>query len=185
VRAAAQQVRLRPREHLAVLIRCRPVLRSAVAVPHFSTAQSLVRKRLFAKRGVSPARQLGEVESGREAQHPSLLVPVQRKGRCRQQALAPEFGRLATLGHALLDGRGKEQVNGRPVVLVNHPIRYDDQIPELPVKGITIGEHTREILAEHGYTPARIGGLLAGRVVGGPSNANSDGAKAASGAVTA
>jgi hypothetical protein len=92
VRAAAQQVRLRPREHLAVLIRCRPVLRSAVAVPHFSTAQSLVRKRLFAKRGVSPARQLGEVESGREAQYPSLLVPVQRKGAADNKILQPNSG---------------------------------------------------------------------------------------------
>lgn len=76
-------------------------------------------------------------------------------------------------------------MHGRAVVLVDHPIRYDDQIPELRVKGITVGEHTRGILAGNGYTHAQIDGLFARRVVGGPSNAKSDGAEDASGAVTA
>lgn len=76
-------------------------------------------------------------------------------------------------------------MHGRPVVLVNHPIRYDHRIPQLRVKGITIGEHKREVLAEHGYTHAQIDGLFARGVVGGPSNAKSDGAEDASGAVTA
>ena len=35
----------------------------------------------------------------------------------------------------------------------------------LQVKGLKIGEHTREILAEHGYTPERINDLLARKVV--------------------
>lgn len=79
----------------------------------------------------------------------------------------------------------KAEANGRPVVLVNHSIRYDDQIPELRIKGITIGERTREILAEHGHTQAQINDLFARGVVGGPSNTKPDCAKGASGAVTA
>ena len=62
----------------------------------------------------------------------------------------------------------KTEVNGRPVVLVNHPNRYDDQIPELRIKGVAIGEHTRDILAENGYTLAQIDELFARGVVGGP-----------------
>jgi crotonobetainyl-CoA:carnitine CoA-transferase CaiB-like acyl-CoA transferase len=57
-------------------------------------------------------------------------------------------------------------INGRKVVLVNHPIRYDGQTPELRIKGLTIGEHTREILQEHGYTAAQIDDLIARNVVG-------------------
>jgi crotonobetainyl-CoA:carnitine CoA-transferase CaiB-like acyl-CoA transferase len=63
----------------------------------------------------------------------------------------------------------KTEVNGRPVVLVNHPNRYDDQIPELRIKGVAIGEHTRDILTENGYTLAQIDELFARGVVGGPS----------------
>jgi crotonobetainyl-CoA:carnitine CoA-transferase CaiB-like acyl-CoA transferase len=59
-------------------------------------------------------------------------------------------------------------VNGRKVVLVNHPIRYDGQTPPLRVKGLEIGEHTREILAEHGYTDTQIEDLLSRKIVGGP-----------------
>ena len=33
------------------------------------------------------------------------------------------------------------------------------------MKGLKIGEHTREILAEHGYTPDSINDLLARKVV--------------------
>ena len=57
------------------------------------------------------------------------------------------------------------QINDGTVQLVNHPNRYDGKIPELRVKGLKVGEHTREILAEHGYTPDRINGLLARKVV--------------------
>jgi len=63
----------------------------------------------------------------------------------------------------------KIDVNGNPVVLVNHPIRYDDQIPELRIKGIKIGEHTREILAEHGYSREQIEDMICRRVVGAPA----------------
>ena len=63
----------------------------------------------------------------------------------------------------------KTEVAGRPVTLVNHPIRYDGQVPELRIKGCEIGEHTRDILAEHGYTATQIDDLFARRVVTGPS----------------
>ncbi|MEO8133267.1 MAG: CoA transferase, partial [Betaproteobacteria bacterium] len=62
----------------------------------------------------------------------------------------------------------EEDVLGRKITLVNHPIRYDDQVPELRVKGLFVGEHTREILAEHGYTEAQIEDLIARKVVGVP-----------------
>lgn len=64
----------------------------------------------------------------------------------------------------------KTEVNGRPVTLVNHPIRYDGQVPELRIKGYAVGEHTRDILAENDYTAAQIDDLFARRVVTGPSN---------------
>ena len=57
------------------------------------------------------------------------------------------------------------EINDGIVQLVNHPNRYDGKIPELRVKGLKIGEHTREILTEHGYTPERIKDLLARKVV--------------------
>lgn len=63
----------------------------------------------------------------------------------------------------------RTEVNGHPVVLVNHPIRYDGQVPDLRIKGYAIGEHTREILGEHGLTQEQIDGLFARGVVGGPS----------------
>jgi crotonobetainyl-CoA:carnitine CoA-transferase CaiB-like acyl-CoA transferase len=57
------------------------------------------------------------------------------------------------------------RINDGTVQLVNHPNRYDGKIPELRVKGLKVGEHTREILAEHGYTPERINDLLARKIV--------------------
>jgi crotonobetainyl-CoA:carnitine CoA-transferase CaiB-like acyl-CoA transferase len=59
-------------------------------------------------------------------------------------------------------------VNGRKVVLVNHPNRYDGQTPPLRIKGLEVGEHTREILREHGYTDAQISDFLARGIVGTP-----------------
>jgi crotonobetainyl-CoA:carnitine CoA-transferase CaiB-like acyl-CoA transferase len=79
----------------------------------------------------------------------------------------------------------KTDVDGRPVVLVNHPIRYDGQVPDLRIKGYAIGEHTREILAENGYTQAQIDDLFARGVVAGPVNSGSGVGKQASGTVTA
>jgi crotonobetainyl-CoA:carnitine CoA-transferase CaiB-like acyl-CoA transferase len=61
-----------------------------------------------------------------------------------------------------------EEVNGRKVVLVNHPIRYDGQVPPLRIKGLEVGEHSREILSEHGYSDEEIQSLIARNVVGSP-----------------
>jgi crotonobetainyl-CoA:carnitine CoA-transferase CaiB-like acyl-CoA transferase len=97
-----------------------------------------------------------------------------QRQRCASAGLRP--GQLEKPSFRRCDVRCKEQVHGRPVVLVDHPIRYDEQIPELRVKGITVGEHTREIFAEHGDTQAQIDGS---------SNTDPDGAQGASGAVTA
>lgn len=57
------------------------------------------------------------------------------------------------------------EVNGGVVQLVNHPNRYDGKVPELRVTGLKIGEHTREILAEHGYSGAQIDDLVARKIV--------------------
>lgn len=57
------------------------------------------------------------------------------------------------------------EVRGRKIHLVNHPNRYDGQVPALRVLALDIGEHTREILAEHDYSTAEIEGLIASRAV--------------------
>jgi crotonobetainyl-CoA:carnitine CoA-transferase CaiB-like acyl-CoA transferase len=73
----------------------------------------------------------------------------------------------------------EEDILGRKITLVNHPIRYDDQVPDLRVKGLFVGEHTREILAEHGYTDAQIDDLFARKVVGSAAPAAEPAAAAA------
>ena len=60
------------------------------------------------------------------------------------------------------------ELKGRKVVLVNHPLRYDDRVPELRIKGLEVGEHTREILAEHGYTVEQIDDLIERKIVAAP-----------------
>ena len=74
---------------------------------------------------------------------------------------------------------------GARCVLVNHPIRYDGQVPELRIKGYAVGEHTREILAENGYSKAQIEDLFARGVVAGPTNNGSGADKQTSGTVAA
>lgn len=54
----------------------------------------------------------------------------------------------------------KVRVRGRDVHLVNHPNRYDGQVPPVRVLALEIGEHTREILADHGYSAADIDLLI-------------------------
>lgn len=55
--------------------------------------------------------------------------------------------------------------DGTPVTLVNHPIRYDGEVPPLRLKATKIGEHTREILEELGMTAKQIDDLLSRGVV--------------------
>jgi crotonobetainyl-CoA:carnitine CoA-transferase CaiB-like acyl-CoA transferase len=62
-----------------------------------------------------------------------------------------------------------EEIWGRQITLVNHPLRYDDKTPELRVKGTDVGQHTREILGELGIPASQIDDLLRRKVVAEPS----------------
>lgn len=57
------------------------------------------------------------------------------------------------------------KLRGRTIQLVNHPNRYDGEVPELRVLALEIGEHTREILAELGYGDDEVQSLLSARAV--------------------
>ena len=65
-------------------------------------------------------------------------------------------------------------VRGHPMVLVNHPNRYDGGVPELRVLALEIGEHTRELMAELGYGRDEIERLVASQAVAAsePAEAN-------------
>ena len=52
------------------------------------------------------------------------------------------------------------EVRGQIVHLVNHPNRYDGEVPGLRVLALEIGEHSREVLAEHGYEGDEIEKLI-------------------------
>ncbi|RTM08907.1 MAG: CoA transferase [Hyphomicrobiales bacterium] len=52
-------------------------------------------------------------------------------------------------------------VRGRAMYLVNHPNRYDGNVPDLTILALEIGEHTREVLRELSYTSVEIDGLIA------------------------
>lgn len=56
-------------------------------------------------------------------------------------------------------------VRGRKIRLVNHPNRYDGKVPDLRVLALEIGEHTNEILVEHGYSQPEIDALIASKAV--------------------
>ncbi len=54
---------------------------------------------------------------------------------------------------------------GAPVTLVAHPVRYDGAAPGVTRKPQFLGAHTREVLAEAGFSAAEIDDLLAAGVV--------------------
>jgi crotonobetainyl-CoA:carnitine CoA-transferase CaiB-like acyl-CoA transferase len=56
-------------------------------------------------------------------------------------------------------------VRGRTIHLVNHPNRYDSEVPALRYLALEIGEHTREILDELGYADDEVQRLLASKAV--------------------
>ncbi|WP_287387974.1 CaiB/BaiF CoA-transferase family protein [Mesorhizobium sp.] len=57
------------------------------------------------------------------------------------------------------------KLRGRTIHLVNHPNRYDGEVPSLRVLALEIGEHTREILAELGYSGDDVAALLQTKAV--------------------
>ncbi|TPM24246.1 CaiB/BaiF CoA-transferase family protein [Mesorhizobium sp. B2-3-5] len=61
------------------------------------------------------------------------------------------------------------EVNGKTATLVNHPLRYDGQVPELHTLSTEVGSHTSEILHEMGLSDADIERLFAKKIVSGPA----------------
>lgn len=59
-------------------------------------------------------------------------------------------------------------VNGREAILVNHPLRYDGRTPDIRTASVDVGENTREILRDLGYSEGHIDDLMDRRVVHGP-----------------
>jgi crotonobetainyl-CoA:carnitine CoA-transferase CaiB-like acyl-CoA transferase len=55
--------------------------------------------------------------------------------------------------------------------LVNHPLRYDGEVPPLRRLSLEVGEDGREILAELGYSPEETEALIAGNVIVAPDMA--------------
>jgi crotonobetainyl-CoA:carnitine CoA-transferase CaiB-like acyl-CoA transferase len=61
------------------------------------------------------------------------------------------------------------EVGGGKATLVNHPLRYDGEVPPLRRLALRLGEDTRAVLSELGYGAAEIEDLIARRVVAAPS----------------
>lgn len=62
-------------------------------------------------------------------------------------------------------------VHGDTATLVNHPLRYDGEVPPLRHLALQLGEHSRAILREAGYTEAEIARLIDEGVVAVPRDA--------------
>jgi crotonobetainyl-CoA:carnitine CoA-transferase CaiB-like acyl-CoA transferase len=60
-------------------------------------------------------------------------------------------------------------VPGGTATLVNHPNRYDGEVPPLRRLALAIGEDTREVLGELGYAPAEIDDLVARGAIAAPA----------------
>ena len=60
-------------------------------------------------------------------------------------------------------------VEGRPVCLVSHPLRYDGQRPALRTMPLRPGCDSRSILAEHGFSQCEIDTLVAAGVITEPA----------------
>lgn len=56
-------------------------------------------------------------------------------------------------------------VTGTPITLVNHPVRYDGQTPEIRTPPQRLGAQTTEILKEIGYGDTQLDALFASRVI--------------------
>ena len=51
-------------------------------------------------------------------------------------------------------------VNGVPAVVINHPNRYDGEVPGMRHLATVPGADTRDVLAEIGFAPAEIARLV-------------------------
>ncbi len=60
-------------------------------------------------------------------------------------------------------------VGDQTATLVNHPLRYDGEVPELRHLAIEVGEDGREILADLGYSPGETETLIDEKVIFTPS----------------
>ncbi len=60
-------------------------------------------------------------------------------------------------------------VNGEPATLINHPLRYDGEVPPLRNLTVTLGEHTEEILLELGFTGDDIERFVHEKAIGVPA----------------
>ncbi|MSO53897.1 MAG: CoA transferase [Rhodospirillales bacterium] len=60
-------------------------------------------------------------------------------------------------------------IRGTTATLVNHPLRYDGQVPEYKGVPLDIGEHSREVLSELGYAAAEIDSFIASGVIVAPA----------------
>jgi crotonobetainyl-CoA:carnitine CoA-transferase CaiB-like acyl-CoA transferase len=54
---------------------------------------------------------------------------------------------------------------GTPITLVNHPIRYDGEVPPIRMPPQPLGAQSAEILRDLGYDSAQLAALLAAGVV--------------------
>jgi len=57
-----------------------------------------------------------------------------------------------------------EHEQAGPVRVLAHPVRYDGEAPPLRRHPPKHGQHTREVLAELGYTPQEIDAFVEGRI---------------------
>ncbi|MEE8505963.1 MAG: CaiB/BaiF CoA-transferase family protein [Kiloniellales bacterium] len=60
-------------------------------------------------------------------------------------------------------------VGNRTATLVNHPLRYDGEVPKLRHLAIEVGEDGRDILADLGYSPGETEALIDDKVIFAPS----------------
>ncbi|CAN5230733.1 CoA transferase [soil metagenome] len=61
-----------------------------------------------------------------------------------------------------------ESVEGAPITMLNHPLRYDGAAPPVRFAPQQLGKQTREVLSELGYGADEIDALLATKAVGEP-----------------
>ena len=61
-----------------------------------------------------------------------------------------------------------QSVEGAPITMLNHPLRYDGAAPPVRFAPQKLGMQTREVLGELGYGADEIDALLAAKAVGAP-----------------